>query len=401
MAGKTTGTEPAGKTTATEPVWFKKYRDRLDAIERKLDTIEQKNAQITHLEIKVKEATDLANDIKAHYEELKMENKSLRERLLQIEGQSRRNNLLFDGIPEKKGETWEESEKKLKDFLRTDLKLMDANDIQFERVHRLGYNNAAQKPRTLIARFSFFKQRELVWKERTKLSKTNSKCWVSEDYPTEIKRDRQVLLPIMRSAKKQPGVTSCSLKVDKLFINNKQYTVKNLHELPEHLKPENLCTKHDDSKKVTVFFHKDSLLSNFNTTTPITIDGTTYNCVEQFFQHEKSVYHGDESKASQIKNASDPRIQKQIGKQIREASGWDSESKKVMQRGIIAKMEQNAHAADALLATKDYVIGEASKDSVWGTGIPLHHKNCTNTNLWTGSNCLGKILGEVRDLISR
>ena len=391
------------KAPTKEPVWFTKVKDRLDAIEKRLGSIEQNVAQIKHLHAKAEEALDLAKEVKAESEKLRIENRTLKERLLQIEGQSRRNNLLFDGIPEKTGESWEESERKFREFLRKDLKLSNVDDIQLERVHRLGFSVNKQKPRTMIARFSFYKQRELVWKERTKLKTTNAKCWVSEDYPSEIKKDRQLLLPILRAAKNQPGVTSCSLKVDKLFVNKKQYTVKTLHELPDHLRPQNLCTKHDDSKKVTVFFHKDSLLSNFNTTTPITVNQYTFNCVEQFFQHEKAIYHGDEGKALQIKNESDPRIQKRIGDQIRSRSGddngWEAESKKVMMKGIVAKMEQHQHAADALRATKDNVIGEASKHPFWGTGIPLHHRNCTNVNLWTGKNHLGKIMAQVRDSI--
>ena len=351
----------------------------------------------------LKKATELekkVTEIHKQNTELKKSNTEMKERIIQIEGQSRRNNLLFDGIAEKRDETWEDTEYELVKFMQRQLNIDDAEYISFERVHRLGIKN--NKPRTIVAKFSFYKEREIVWNSRSKLSRTN--FWVSEDYPPEVKRDRQILYPIYRCAKDQPGVTSCDLKVNKLYINKKQYTVSTLNELPDHLTPEKLCNRSDNVKKTTVFFRKDSLLSNFNTNCPISVSGMDFNCVEQFYQYRKATFFKKEDKAAQIMNQLEPRIQKSIGDQVHggraETNAWQRESLEVMKLAITAKMEQNPLAKAALLRTADYVLGEASRDSFWGTGLPLHHKKANDPNFWTGENHLGKIMTDVRNTLN-
>jgi ribA/ribD-fused uncharacterized protein len=344
---------------------------------------------------KAEEAMNKAFESEQKVETLQEENKLLKERIIQLESQSHRSNLLFDGIAETPNETWETSEEKIKDFLKNKLDIHV--NIDFERVHRTGFAGS-RKPRTIMAKFSWFKQRDLVWKARTKLKQSN--VWITEDFPPEIKRERQILFPIYRSAKTMPGVTSCSLKVNKLFINNKQYTVDTLNDLPEALQPGNICTKSDKAMKVTVFFRKDSLLSNFNTSMPIEIQGNSYNCVEQYYQSEKASHFKDEQRAANILKEKDPRVQKRLGDQIRCSAAdndrWLVQAEKVMEIAVFAKMQQNPLARKVLLNTDDHVIGEASRDAYWGTGVPLHYKNTTNSNTWRGRNVLGSIMCKVR-----
>ena len=393
-----------------QPAWFTAVSESISTLHKKVDDLISELSSIKALADyavakadetfeKVKESERKISNLECVNEKLTNENRLLWKRVIQIEGQSRRNNLLFDGISETPGETWEKTEDKIKKFIKDQLHLPD--DINMERVHRIGVKDSA-KARTIIARFSFYKQREEVWKARTKLSKSN--VWISEDFPPEVKRDRQILLPIYRSAKNQPGVTSCSLKVNKLFINNKKYDVGTLSQLPEHLKPENLCSKSDETNKVTVFFRRDSLLSNFNTTTPIEIEGVSFNCVEQYFQYEKALFFKKDHKAAEIKKHSDPRSQKRIGDQIKGSSQenerWFEQAKRVMANAVKAKMDQNPHARKALLNTKDHKLGEASRDLTWGTGVAIHHRNATNTNSWGGKNFLGEIMTQVRDSIT-
>lgn len=399
-----------------QPKWLSKVSESISSIHKKLDGFISDLTEAKKLsELAISKAGEASEKtvqtekqlckIQLEHEKLQQENKVLKQRLLQIEGQSRRSNLLFDGIAEIQDETWEKTEEILKTFLKNKLDIQE--NIDFERVHRLGTventadntnNDESKKPRTIIARFSWFKQRDLVWKARTKLNKSN--VWITEDFPPEIKRERQILFPIYRSAYNTPGVNTCSLKVNKLFINNKKYTVDNLNELPNALKPENMCTKTDTNKKVTVFFRKESMLSNFNTSAPIIMKGKSYNCVEQFYQSEKAIFFGDEQRAARIMKAVDPRIQKQLGEQIRcsaaENTRWLDQAKKVMADAVFNKMQQNPLACRTLLNTGENQIGEASRDLIWGTGVPLHYKNATNTNTWKGQNLLGSIMCQVR-----
>ena len=79
----------------------------------------------------------------------------------QLEAQSRRNNLKFPtlhGIKEDRGETWEQSEGKVREYLSTKLNI-DVRDMKIERAHRLPNRSS---PRPLIVKFSYFTDTELV-----------------------------------------------------------------------------------------------------------------------------------------------------------------------------------------------------------------------------------------------
>ena len=98
---------------------------------------------------------------------------TLEESLRYVQSQSMRNNLIFTHIHEAVGEAHEQTEHKLREFLVEKCKLVQqgVNDIQFERVHRLGqhHNNG---PREIVAKFTLFKDREVVRKSRMNLKRT-------------------------------------------------------------------------------------------------------------------------------------------------------------------------------------------------------------------------------------
>ena len=65
---------------------------------------------------------------------------TLEESLLYVQSQSTRNNLIFTNIHEAVGGAHEQTEHKVREFLVEKCKLVQqgVNDIQFERVYRLG-----------------------------------------------------------------------------------------------------------------------------------------------------------------------------------------------------------------------------------------------------------------------
>jgi predicted NAD-dependent protein-ADP-ribosyltransferase YbiA (DUF1768 family) len=65
-----------------------------------------------------------------------------------------------------------------------------------------------------------------------------------------------------------------------------------------------------------------------------------------------------------------------------------------------AKYSQNQSAKAALLATGNKVLGEASSNKLYGTGIGLFSKDAADCSKWTGKNLMGKILSDIRDRLS-
>lgn len=74
----------------------------------------------------------------------------------------RRENLLFFGI--KEAATAEEDTREvLVDFLKTELGMEDAGELEFQRVHRIGKRSSSDgKPRQAIARFLRYPDRNMI-----------------------------------------------------------------------------------------------------------------------------------------------------------------------------------------------------------------------------------------------
>ena len=118
----------------------------------------------------VSELKNEVNDVKRQNEQLKCENARLNERLEvldkrvdDLEGRSKRNNVIIHGIPRTDNETWQECEETIQDMIKDKLEI--AQEIRFDRVHRV----SAKPNSPIVARMTFFKDKELVLKAKQKL----------------------------------------------------------------------------------------------------------------------------------------------------------------------------------------------------------------------------------------
>ena len=105
-----------------------------------------------------------------------------KERTIKLGSHSRRNNLIFFGIPEDVNET----------SARTESLLYSLK----ERVHRLGKRNLnGQKPRPIIAKFSFYKNNEFILSNACIL--VGTVFGISQDFPREIVETRRGLVKVL------------------------------------------------------------------------------------------------------------------------------------------------------------------------------------------------------------
>ena len=86
------------------------------------------------------------------------------ERAIKLESQSIRNNLIFFNIPEVRQESSATTEFLLYTFLeqKLDMAAEETNEIPIERAHRLGKIGEDNKPRPIIAKFNFHKDKERI-----------------------------------------------------------------------------------------------------------------------------------------------------------------------------------------------------------------------------------------------
>ena len=76
---------------------------------------------------------------------------------------------------------------------------------------------------------------------------------------------------------------------------------------------------------------------------------------------------------------------------------WENSAKSLCYDGIKAKFTQNPWLANFLLSTNDEVLAEATFDKVWGTGVPLHCRDCTDRTQWHGIGIMGEILMAIQE----
>ncbi|XP_052222380.1 uncharacterized protein LOC127838566 [Dreissena polymorpha] len=186
------------------------------------DRVKRTDARVCALEEKV-ELVDVGATIVAdRITQLEKERNELRDHVAYLKSQSMRNNLVFTNIPEDNStgsEPPEVTERKLRNDLEEKLKIAKetADAMRFERVHRSPSHPVHGKVRNIIAKFTFFKDRELVRKQWKHLTGTNYQ--IHEQFPPEVLEKRRKLVPHMKDARKEGK--RAWIAYDTLYVDGK------------------------------------------------------------------------------------------------------------------------------------------------------------------------------------
>ena len=234
---------------------FAKLQDQLVSLGNRNSMLEEK---VVELEEKVDKMSRNSSG-ESVVSELLLENRTLREKLLKNESHSRRDNLVFIGVAEQKGESCDAI---ILDILNSAGYDLDLRAVA--RAHRVGpYNKHRIRP--IVEKFHHYRDRESVWEGR-RYVKESCGVTIAEDFPEEIRERRKRLYPILNAAisyrdEDHPDFRfRARLSVDKLIINGSSYTVDTLCKLPERLRPDKTSSPVKDNAQV--FFTSASPLSN-------------------------------------------------------------------------------------------------------------------------------------------
>lgn len=129
------------------------------------------------------------------------------------------------------------------------------------------------------------------------------------------------------------------------------------------------------------------------------VDDVLYTHAEQFMMAEKARLFGDSAARARILATPDPRRQRSIGREVQGFSvgKWTEARADIVVRGNLAKFSQDPALREALLATGDRTMVEASpRDSIWGIGLRADDPRAQDPAQWQGQNLLGVALMEVR-----
>ncbi|KAI8493303.1 hypothetical protein Bbelb_293070 [Branchiostoma belcheri] len=117
-----------------------------------------------------------------------------------LENQSRRNNIIIDGIEgDNNSESWADTEVKVRDIITKNLKL-EAKDIEIERAHRNGaFNKNNPRPRPVVKLLRYKDKQLILNKARSHLKNTH--MYINEDFSDAVRKKRAELLPELRAAR--------------------------------------------------------------------------------------------------------------------------------------------------------------------------------------------------------
>ena len=317
--------------------------------------------------------------------------KVLENEVLALQTYSRKDNLLIDGISESPNE---DVSAKLRVFFKEKLGILNAEEIQFVRCHRLGRPphmtpQRVDKPRTIIVRFLMYADREKVWRASWGLK--DKVQYVKEDFPDKVKKNRRV-----------KSVKRCSLRGDRLIIDGIRYTVDNMELLPPNLRWTSKGQRYFPEQDATFFFGEQSFLSNFYKCG--FSDGKDhYTCVEQYYLQQQSLFFQDEHSAQNIMKADHPRNMKAISHRIKgfNEAKWRKVARSVMLKACQMKFTQNNNLRKKLLETKGELVEANGRDCYFSCGIQLSDPAILDKSLWLGENILGQILTQLRKDLSQ
>lgn len=129
----------------------------------------------------------------------------MQEKLTDLEGRSRRNNIQIFGLPE--GIEGNSTAEYLEQFLKKDLEFSEETSLQIQRAHRAlpPKPNPNTPPRTTVVNFLQFEIKETIFKKAwpKKIQVKDKQIYFDHDYPTEIVQKQKAYAGIKKILKEK------------------------------------------------------------------------------------------------------------------------------------------------------------------------------------------------------
>ena len=378
--------------------------DKLDSLEKQVSDIKD---SLNSFHASIKYTQDEVDNLKSDLKDCKKDNSALQDTVSKLKSdleahknkvkqmeisimaqdvQSRKLNVIIDGLNETEGENLLQIT--LSVFSHTGKSYTEAD---IDAVYRVGSNNA-RKPRIIIVRLYKQHQRDEILRNRAAIKKNAmyKNVWLNDDIPEQVRQQRAELRAIYNLARTK-GIEA-RVAQDFIVIEGAKYRHPDLNSLPGNLSLKAANTR--QTTKGTAFHSKHAVCSNFYQST-FTFDDITYNSVEQAFQYSRALAGNSAVIAHHILCEKDPLAVKRLGSSVKPDKKWEDTKRELMRKLVYEKFRQN----EALIAELVQLHGdliEATADRYWGAGVSLYSSDLTQGN-WTGQNHLGKILTEIRD----
>ena len=383
--------------------------DKSSSSEPLIDIIKRIDKRTERLEQQWKDTYEFNKELCKEFDELTMkvttlencnsklevENADLKEKLLNLEYEQHRNNLVFEGV-------WENTDNSKESDYDTYTKIRDiitkingiSPDVAIARCHHLGKRGNYTRP--ILCCFQWYGDVMKIMQNKKSLPKN---VFVSEDYPQEWNDRRKVLRPIFNMLQRTDEYKEkISWKKDKLVVDGKEYSaapISNIHELNGHINIADSCERKTGTSIVFQGIH--SIFSNFH---PVNfkVNGIDYISMEQYIQAKHAELCDDDTTHRKIMLSNNPYRVKKLSYQIKKGDDkkWKSEMKDIVYQGLKQKFLQNTALKELLLSTGSVKIAEASTDTYWGVGVKLRDNRILDEANWKGDGLMCELYSKLR-----
>lgn len=211
------------------------YKSALDVVVKQMnDQMHNLQSKVTDLTTSLEFSQREIDDLKAHAKEQDKERmedraniekltklvessnnkiKELEEKVIYQEDYSRRKNLRISGLEEQGNETWEQTSAAVSSLLETKLQLPG---VALERAHRVGPRRDS-KPRTVVARFTRYSDRDAAIRRGSQLKGTN--IYLNEDMSAASLAIKNAQMPLFKQARAEGKIAF--FRHTKLIIRDK------------------------------------------------------------------------------------------------------------------------------------------------------------------------------------
>ena len=331
---------------------------------------------------------------------LSAEQAKLKSQLTKLETRNLDSTLIIRGIREEPKETEDMCcEKIYRELANTisgsdpDERFTTAKTLTIRKCLRLGkFKRDCTRP--VSVEFVHKEDRTYILENRSYL---NEGVFADKEYLVKVECIRRSLLPILRAAKKLDKYKDQSrMNYDQVVIQGKDYTLNNLHELPDDLNAFKVSSKSNDD--TIGFFGEINPLSNFHPA-KFRLNGQQYISLEQYIQATKAQYFNDLETYQKIMGCKTSFDCKQLAWTIKDVDTqrWDTVARSLCENGIREKFVQNLQLMHVLVEkTANKTIVECANDRLWGNGKVLAEESCLNRDVWITQGILGQILENIR-----
>ena len=174
----------------------------MDRMDDKLDSTIAKTNEISNEQM----------ELRSENQELKTQVTDLESKVAYLEGQSKRNNLMFHGIPESRDE---------RKILDRNLEMPNASadsEVPIERAHCMG-KYSRDKTRPIVVKFLNYKHKNAILMNKVKLK--GRKYRIQEQFSEKITNERKSFQPLIEEA--MADEKRFFVKYNKLVIDDKTY----------------------------------------------------------------------------------------------------------------------------------------------------------------------------------